>query len=143
RCDPRVPRVRPRTRATRSPGALGTCEGTMVLVVSPGHRQPQPAPQGPLPLGTLIIAVEGDGGRVVVQLVQIDGELADRLDDDRQGQGGDVGVEEAVEAATDAIVVERGQLSRAQPEEFGDVPRGPLADAVEGLAADQEVLEQE
>jgi hypothetical protein len=31
----------------------------------------------------------------------------------------------------------------AQPEEFGDVPRGPLADTVEGLAADQEVLEQE
>jgi hypothetical protein len=65
------------------------------------------------------------------------------VDDDRQGQGGDVGVEEAVEAAADAIVVEGWQLSRAQPEECEDVPRGPLADAVEGLAGDQEVLEQE
>jgi hypothetical protein len=39
-----------------------------------------------------------------VQLVEIDAELADRMDDDRQGQGGDVGIEEAVEAATDVSV---------------------------------------
>jgi hypothetical protein len=83
-------------------------------LVSPGHRQPQPAPQGPLPIRGLIIAVEGDGGRVIVQFVQIDGQLADRVDNDRQGQSRDVGVEEAVKAPTDAIVVERGQLSTAQ-----------------------------
>ena len=29
------------------------------------------------------------------------------------------------------------------PSEFGDVPRGPLADAVEGLAGDEQVPEQE
>jgi hypothetical protein len=87
--------------------------------------------------------VEGDGRRVVVQLVEIDAELAHRLADDRRGQGGDVGLDEAVEAAADAVVVERGQLSGAQAQELADVPRGPLADAVEGLAGDQQVLEQE
>jgi hypothetical protein len=49
--------------------------------------------------------MEGDGGRVVVQLVEIDGELADGVDDDGQCQGGDVGIEEAVEATADAVVV--------------------------------------
>jgi hypothetical protein len=65
------------------------------------------------------------------------------MDDDGQGEGGDVGVEEAVEAAADAVVVERGELCGGQSEVFGGVPRGPLAEAVEGLAGDQEVLEQE
>ena len=117
--------------------------GAMVLVVSPGDGQPEPAPQGPLLVGGLVIAMEGDGGRIVVQLVEIDGELPDRVDDDGQGQGRDVGIEESVEAAADAIVVERGRLFGAQAQQIGDVPRGPLADAVEGLAGDEEVLEQE
>jgi hypothetical protein len=37
------------------------------------------------------------------------------------------------EAAADAIVVERGQLCGAQAEQFGDVPRSPLADAIKRL----------
>ena len=78
-----------------------------------------------------------------MQLVELDGELADGVGDDGEGQRGDVGVEEAVEAAADAIVVERGELVGGQAEQLGGVPRGPLADAVEGLAGDQEVLEQE
>jgi hypothetical protein len=78
--------------------------------------------------------VEGDGGGVVVQLVEIDPELADGVDDDGEGEGGDVGVEEAVETATDVVVVERGELGGGQSEEFGDVSGGPLAEAIEGLA---------
>ncbi len=117
--------------------------GAMVLVVSPGGGRPQPAPQGSLLIRGLVIAVEGDGGRVVVQLVEIDSELADGMDDDGQGERGDVGVEEAVEAAADTIVIERGELVGGQAEEFGDVAGGPLAEAVEGLAGDEEVLEQQ
>ena len=117
--------------------------GAMVLVVAPGDGQAEPAPQGPLLIGGLVIAVEGDGGGVVVQLVEFDAELADGVGDDGEGEGGDVGVEEAVEAAADAVVVERGELFGGQAEESGDVARGPLADAVEGLAGDEEVLEQE
>src|SRR5262249_29771105 len=58
-------------------------------------------------------------------------------------QGGDVGVEEAVEATSDPVVVQRGQLRRTQAEPFGVVPGGPLGDAVQGLARDQEGLEQD
>jgi hypothetical protein len=78
-----------------------------------------------------------------VQLVEIDLELADGMDDDGQCEGGDVGVEEAVEAAADAVVVERAELVRAQAEESGDMAGGPFAEAVEGLAGDQEVLEHQ
>jgi hypothetical protein len=87
--------------------------------------------------------MEGDGGGVVVQLVEIDAELTDGMDDDGQGEGGDVGVEEAVEAAADAVVVERGELGGAEAEELGDMACGPLAQAVEGLAGDEEILEQQ
>jgi hypothetical protein len=87
--------------------------------------------------------VNGDGRRVVVQFVQRDAELADRVRHDRQRQRGDVGVEESVEAAADAVVVERRQLRRGQPETSGGVPGGPLSHAVEGLARQQEVLEQD
>jgi hypothetical protein len=34
-------------------------------------------------------------------------------------------------------------LLRGQPEESGGVPGGPLADAVEGLAGDEEVLDED
>jgi hypothetical protein len=115
----------------------------MVLVVSPGGSQPQSAPQGPLLIGGLVIAVEGDGGGVIVQFVEIDPELADGVDDDGQGEGWDVGVEEAVEAAADAVVVERRELGGGQAEERGDMACGPLAEAVEGLAGYEEVLEQQ
>jgi hypothetical protein len=115
----------------------------MVLVVTPGDGQPESSPQGPLPVGGLVIAVAGHGGGVVVQLVQFDAELADGVRHGRQRQRGDVGVEEAVEAAADAVVVERRQLRRGEPEGFGGVAGGPLADAVEGLTREQEVLQQD
>jgi hypothetical protein len=63
--------------------------------------------------------------------------------DDREGQRGDVGVEEPIEAAADAVIVEVGQVVVAQAQPPGDEPRGPLADAGERLAGDEEVLEQE
>ena len=60
--------------------------GAMVLVMPPGDGPLQPAPQGPVLIGGLVVAVEGDGGGVVVQLVELDGELADGMDDDGEGQ---------------------------------------------------------
>src|SRR5512132_844843 len=62
---------------------------------------------------------------------------------DRERQRGDVSVEEAVEAAADAVVVEGRQLLRGQPEESGGMAGGPLADAVERLAGDEEVLDED
>jgi hypothetical protein len=77
-----------------------------------------------------------------VQLVERDAELLHRVRHDRQRQRGDIGVEEAIQAAADAVVVEGRQLLRGQPEQTGDVPGGPLADAIEGLAGDEQVLDE-
>jgi hypothetical protein len=56
---------------------------------------------------------------------------------------GDIVLEESVEAPSHAIVVERGELPLGEAEQVGDVARRPLADAVEGLAGEQQVLEQD
>ena len=114
----------------------------MVLVMSPGDGQPEPATERPFPIGAFVIAMKGDGRRVVVQFVQLDVKFADRVRHDRQRKCGDVGIEEPVEATADAIIVEREQLSGTQPEEFRDVPRGPLAEPIEWLTGYQQILEQ-
>jgi hypothetical protein len=106
----------------------------VVLVVAVRDGQAEPPVQGALAVGTLEVAVEGGG--VVVQFVQVDAELAHGVRHDGEGERGDVGVEEAVEGASDAVVVQRGHLGRRQAEPFGVVPRGPLTDPVEGLAGD-------
>jgi hypothetical protein len=58
---------------------------------------------------------------------------------DVQRQRRDIGVEEAIEGAADPVIVEGGELVVRQSEEVEVVPRGPLADAVERLARDQQV----
>jgi len=93
--------------------------------------------------GVGVIAVERDGGGVVVQLVEPHAELRDGVCRDRQGEGTTVVLEEAVEAPSDAIVIERGDLPLGEPDFVGVVSSGPLADAVEGLAGQEEVLEQD
>src|SRR3974377_1804305 len=82
--------------------------GAVVLVVAVGDGQAESPAQGAFAAGALVVAVEGDGGGVVVQLVQVDAELADGVGDDGQGERGDVSVEEAVEGAADAVAAPRG-----------------------------------
>ena len=78
-----------------------------------------------------------------MQLVQVDLELADHMGHERQDQRGDVALEQAIETPPDAVVIERWQLGVGEPECLGSIPRGPFADAVERLAAEEHVLEQE
>ena len=52
-------------------------------------------------------------------------------------------LEQSVEAPSHAIVIERSDLPLGEPEQVGDVPRRPLADAVERLAGQEQVLEQD
>ena len=117
--------------------------GPVVLVVPPGDRQPH------LLLALLlvgrvgVVAVERDGGGVVVQLVESHAESRDGVSRDRQGEGTAVVLEQAVETPSHAIVIERGDLPIGEPEQVGGVPRRPLADAVEGLAGQEQVLEQD
>ena len=89
--------------------------GPVVLVVAPGDGGPELAAEGAFLGGRVVIAVEGDGGGIVVQLVEIDVEFADGTRGDVENEAGDVGVEEPVEGATDAVVVERGELVLGDP----------------------------
>jgi hypothetical protein len=52
-------------------------------------------------------------------------------------------LEQTIEAPPYAIVIERWQLSAGEPECLGSIPRGPFADAVERLAAEEHIFEQE
>jgi len=78
-----------------------------------------------------------------VQLVDVDLELPDHMGGQRQDQRRDVAAEQAIEAPTDAVIVERWQLTVAEPVRYRVVSRRPLAHAVEWLAREQHVLEQE
>ena len=78
----------------------------VVLVVSPGDGQGGPPAAGAL-LGRVgVVAVEGDGGRVVVQLVEGHGELADRVADERKDEGRQLALEEPAQGPAHAVVVE-------------------------------------
>ena len=102
----------------RDPAVLGDGEdeeellevGPVVLVVAPGDREPGLILAFLLLVRILVVAVEGDGGGVVVQLVESDRELADGVGGDGQGEGAAVVLEEPVETASDAIVVEGDDL---------------------------------
>jgi hypothetical protein len=113
--------------------------GAVILVVAPGDREAELSPQRALPVGVLVVAVECHGSGVVVQLVERDVKRVDGVGRDVQYQSRDVGVEEAIQRTADAIIVERGELLVGQVEPVCVVPRGPLADAVEGLARDEQV----
>jgi hypothetical protein len=117
--------------------------GAVVLVVAVGDGQAKLSPEGPLLVGRLVVAVERDGGGVVVQFVEIDAELTDGVCHNRERERRDVGVEEPVEATSDAVVVERRELRCSQSQQLGRMACGPLADAVERLARDQEILDQD
>ncbi len=86
--------------------------------------------------------MEGDGRRVVVQLVEVDAERAHRGGHDRERRRGEVGVDEPVEAAADAVVVEGRQSLRGQPAEPGGMAGGPPADARAGLAGAEQVRDE-
>ena len=117
--------------------------GAVVLVVSPGDGGSEPAAKRAFLGRGVVIAMEGDGGGIVVQLVELDAELADGVGGDVEDQRGDVGIEEPVEGAADAVIVKRAQLFLRQPEPGRLVPRGPLADTIEGLSANQQVPDEQ
>src|SRR5208282_347727 len=117
--------------------------GPMVLVVTPGDRQPRSlAPfffLGGFGIGT----VQGYRGGVIVQLVQFNLELSNYVGRKGQDHGGDVALKQPIETAPGAVVVEGWELVVGEPECRGIEPRGPFPDAVERLAGEQRVFEQE
>src|ERR1019366_590771 len=100
--------------------------GAVVLVVAEGDaRRPTGGVGGSL---SGILAGEGDRRGVLVELGEIDVELADGPPDQGDRQAGAVGAGEVVEGTSDAVVVEEGDLLGKEAEVFGDEASGPAGD---------------
>ena len=115
----------------------------MVLVVTPGDRQPRLLAPFLFQSGIGISTVQRNRGGVVVQLVEIDLELLDHMGRQCQDHGGDVTAEQPIETAPDAVVVERWQLGVGESECHRVEPGRPFPDAIQWLAGEEHVLEQE
>jgi len=63
--------------------------------------------------------------------------------DDGHDQGGSDPLEHSVEGATEAIVVQSGQVLLAKAEEVGGEEGRPLADAIDRLAGHEEIGEED
>jgi hypothetical protein len=87
----------------------------VVLVVSVGDRRGLLAAPG-VARGAAVGAGEGDRGRVVVQLGELDVELAHRGQHDTGDQAGPIGVEEPVQHAPHPVVVQGGRVAGGQAE---------------------------
>ena len=78
-----------------------------------------------------------------MELPEPDLELADRRNDHRQDQRGAIGVEEAIETASDAVVVEEPHLFGLQSQDGRIERRGPFPEGVERLAGHDKISQQE
>ena len=116
--------------------------GTMVLVVAPGNGQGASSATEVFFGSVLILAVEGDRGGVVVQLVERDLKFANRVPDHGQHEGPQCAAKQAAQRPADAVVAEGLQLVRRQAQQVGRVAGGPLAHAVQGLTRDEEISQQ-
>ena len=83
--------------------------------------------------------VDRDGRGVVVQLGCVYCELTDRAEHDRGQQAGPVGVEQRFQGPPDPVVVEPVDLGCGQPQQAWVVAGGPLAQPVQGFAAQHQV----
>src|SRR5205823_6938462 len=90
-----------------------------------------------------VVAAEGDGGGVLVQLLQADVKIPDGAQDQGGQQAGTVGTSEVVQGPADAVVVEQADLAGLQPQVLGDAPGHPPGDGVQRLPGQQQVGEQD
>ena len=114
----------------------------MVLVVAPGDCQGGPAAAGALFGRIGVVAVEGDRGGVVVQLLEGHVELADRVPDDGQDERRLFAAEQPVQRPPHAVVVEAFQLLGASGPRDPGRSRRPTRRCRTGLARDQQVAHQ-
>jgi len=89
-----------------------------------------------------VVAVQHDGGGIVVQLAAVDPELADRSQHQLAQQRGAIGVEQLVKRAADAVVVEQLCLPGPETEQPRLERGGPAGQAVERLARHAQIADQ-
>ena len=116
--------------------------GPSRFAVSPGDGVRRSSPLFAFLAGLVVGTVERHGGRIVVQLIETDGELLDDVADDGHDQGGSDSLEHAVERASEAVVVQSGQVLLAKAEEVGGEEGGPLTDAIDRLTGHEEIGEE-
>jgi hypothetical protein len=115
--------------------------GPEVLVVAlPDRRRRLPAAGSAV--GVWIVAGDRDGGRVVVQLVGADAELAQHPQHGLGDQAGPVGVEQPVQRPADPVVVEQFGLAWREPEHRRVVARRPLTERVHRPVPGHDVAHQ-
>jgi hypothetical protein len=89
-----------------------------------------------------VVAVHRDRRRVIVQLRAVDLKLLDHAEHQLRQQRRAVSIEQLVQCAPDAVVVEQGALARGEAQQPGVIALGPLRQAVERLARDAQVGHQ-
>ena len=94
-------------------------------------------------VGAGVGPAEGDRGGIVVQFVQGDAELLDDVRRHGQDQRGHVGQEQPVQGSSHAVVVEPADLLGRQAQGIGGMACGPFAHAVDRLAGDEQVAQQD
>jgi hypothetical protein len=114
--------------------------GAVVLVVAEGDaRRPARLLGGGL---RGVGAAEGDGGGVLMQLSQVNGELPDGSQHQGGQQAGTVGPLQMVKRPADPVVVEQGNLVGFQAEVLGDTPGHPGGEGIQRLAGQEQVGQQ-
>lgn len=113
----------------------------VVLVVAKGDsRRPVELVGGGL---VSIVATEGDGGGILVQLVEANVELADSSDDQSSQEAGAVGATEVIEGPADTVVVKGSELIGLQSEMFGHTTDSPGVQGVKGLAGQEKIGQEQ
>lgn len=111
--------------------------GAVILVVTEGNvwwpvRLPRIGLVG-------VLAGDGNGGGILVDLPKFDGELANDTHDEYGEETGSVGSVEVIESSPDAIVVEQSNLLGEQSQVFGYASCGPFGKGIEWPSCDDEV----
>ena len=101
--------------------------------------RPRSVPSSPR---LVVRPVERHGGGVVVEFVEADLELPHHLPRHGQDELRPTAVEHPVQATAQPIVLQQGQLVVVQIQHVGREGDGPLADAIDGFAGDQQIADQ-
>ena len=115
--------------------------GAVILVVPEGDLQCGMAAYGGA-IGCGVLSVEGEGGGVVVQLLEGDVELLDHVQNELGEHGAAVGVEESVEGSADTVVVELAELSGGAAQKRWKKCGGPFDDGIQGASTEDEALQE-
>ncbi len=115
--------------------------GAVIFVVALGDARRTVALLGGRLIG--ILSGEGDGGRVLVHLLEDELEDVNGAKGNGGKQTGAISAKQVIQGATAAVIVEQSGLSRQKSEVFRDETGSPGGDAVQGLPGQQEIAEQD